>query len=73
MNKQREVVYHRRELLSPEPLKEDVIDMCEAVIEEIVAAHCDPEVEPENWDWAEIDNGFSSSSVSARTSRKRST
>ncbi|HXN84483.1 MAG TPA: preprotein translocase subunit SecA [Candidatus Binataceae bacterium] len=59
MNKQREVVYHRRrELLSPEPLKQDVIDMCEAMIEEIVAAHCDLEADPENWDWAEMENAF---------------
>jgi preprotein translocase subunit SecA len=59
MNKQREVVYHRRrELLSPEPLKQDVLDMCEAVIEEIVAAHCNPEIDPEEWDWTEIENGF---------------
>jgi len=59
MNKQREVVYHRRrELLSPEPLKENVLEMCEAVIEEIVQAHCDPEQDPENWNWAEIENAF---------------
>ena len=59
MNKQREVVYHRRrELLSPQPLKEDVLEMCEAAIEEIVAAHCDVEKDPESWDWAEIENAF---------------
>src|ERR1700722_1150825 len=59
MNKQREVVYHRRrELLSPEPLKDDVLDMCEATIEEIVAAHCDVEKDPEQWDWPEIENAF---------------
>src|SRR5579872_1041707 len=59
MNKQREVVYHRRrELLSPEPLKDDVLGMCEAVIEEIVAAHCDLEKDTEHWDWSEIENAF---------------
>ena len=36
MNKQREVVYHRRrELLSGASLKADVLDMCDALIEEI--------------------------------------
>ena len=36
MNKQREVVYHRRrELLSGASLKDDVLDMCDALIEEI--------------------------------------
>jgi preprotein translocase subunit SecA len=59
MNKQREVVYHRRrELLSPEPLKEDVLGMCDAAIEEIVAAHCDAEKDPQDWDWPEIENAF---------------
>ncbi len=38
MNKQREVVYHRRrELLSGASLKDDVLDMCDALIEEIAA------------------------------------
>ena len=59
MNKQREVVYHRRrELLSPQPLKDDVIEMCEASIEEIIEAHCDVEKDPEQWDWDEIENAF---------------
>ncbi len=53
MNKQREVVYHRRrELLSPQPLKDDVLEMCEAAIEEIAEAHCDADIDTENWDWA---------------------
>ncbi len=59
MNKQREVVYHRRrELLSPEPLKDDILDMCEAVIEGIVQAHCDPELDAESWDWKAIEDAF---------------
>jgi preprotein translocase subunit SecA len=59
MNKQREVVYHRRrELLSPQPLKDDVLEMCEAAIEEIIAAHCDVEKDPDQWDWPEIENAF---------------
>ena len=44
MNKQREVVYHRRrELLSGASLKDDVLDMCDALIEEIAAAHANNE------------------------------
>ena len=40
MNHQREVVYHRRkELLSGAPIKDDIVDMCDALIEEIVKAH----------------------------------
>ncbi|HYB91770.1 MAG TPA: preprotein translocase subunit SecA [Candidatus Binataceae bacterium] len=59
MNKQREVVYaRRRELLSGTPLKEDVLDMSDAVSEEIVDAHCDREVDPKEWDWKKIDDAF---------------
>jgi preprotein translocase subunit SecA len=59
MNKQREVVYHRRrELLSGTSLKDDVLDMCEALIEEIAAAHADSEVDPAQWDWKAIDDAF---------------
>src|SRR6202040_4128839 len=37
MNRQREVVYHRRkELLSGAPIKDDIVDMCDALIEKIV-------------------------------------
>src|SRR6202047_1769184 len=40
MNRQREVVYHRRkELLSGAPIKDDVVDMCDALIEEVVKVH----------------------------------
>ncbi|MGB8411299.1 MAG: preprotein translocase subunit SecA [Candidatus Binatus sp.] len=59
MNKQREVVYHRRrELLSGASLKDDVLDMCEALIEEIAGAHADSEVDPAQWDWKAIDDAF---------------
>ena len=59
MNMQREVVYHRRrELLSPEPLKEDILEMCDAAVETIADVHCDAEVEPERWDWKAIDDAF---------------
>ena len=59
MNKQREVVYHRRrELLSGASLKDDVLDMCNALIEEIAAAHANSEVDPAQWDWKAIDDAF---------------
>jgi len=59
MNKQREVVYHRRrELLGGASLKDDVLDMCDALVEEIAAAHADNEVEPAQWDWKAIDDAF---------------
>ena len=59
MNKQREVVYHRRrELLSGASLKDDVLDMCDALIEEIAGAHGDDEIDPAEWDWKAIDDAF---------------
>ncbi|HJU10586.1 MAG TPA: SEC-C metal-binding domain-containing protein, partial [Candidatus Binataceae bacterium] len=59
MNKQREVVYHRRrELLGGATLKEDVLDMCDELIDGIVAAHADAEKDAAEWDWKEIDEAF---------------
>ncbi len=59
MNKQREVVYHRRrELLGDTPLRDDILEMSEEVIEGIVDAHCDPEVDPAQWDWKAIEDAF---------------
>ncbi|HEX9501310.1 MAG TPA: preprotein translocase subunit SecA, partial [Thermoanaerobaculia bacterium] len=59
MNKQREVVYHRRrELLSGVSLKDDVLDMCDALIEDIAAAHASNEIETKEWDWKQIDDAF---------------
>src|SRR5579862_9458571 len=59
MNKQREVVYHRRrELLSGASLKDDVLDMCDALIEEIAEAHGSNEIDPAEWDWKAIDDAF---------------
>jgi preprotein translocase subunit SecA len=59
MNKQREVVYHRRrELLSGASLKADVLDMCDALVEEIAAAHASNEIDPVEWDWKAIDDAF---------------
>ncbi len=59
MNKQREVVYHRRrELLSGAPLKEDLLDMCRELIEAIVAVHTDNERDPSEWEWKAIEDAF---------------
>jgi preprotein translocase subunit SecA len=59
MNKQREVVYHRRrELLGGATLKEDILDMCDELVAGIVAAHADPEKDAADWDWKEIEEAF---------------
>jgi preprotein translocase subunit SecA len=59
MNKQREVVYHRRrELLSGATLKEDILDMCDELVEGIATAHADPEKDAADWDWKEIEEAF---------------
>jgi preprotein translocase subunit SecA len=59
MNKQREVVYHRRrELLGEAPLKDDILDMCDALVEAIVEAHGDREADPDQWDWKAIEDAF---------------
>src|SRR6516164_1468282 len=59
MNKQREVIYaRRRELLSGAPLKNDVFDMCDQLIEEIAEAHADSEVDPKDWQWKAIDEAL---------------
>ncbi|HUY26124.1 MAG TPA: preprotein translocase subunit SecA [Candidatus Binataceae bacterium] len=59
MNKQREVIYGRRkELLSGAPLKDDVLDMSDQLVEEIAAAHCDTERDPKDWEWKAIDDAF---------------
>ena len=59
MNKQREVVYHRRrELLGGTALKEDIGEMCNELIASIVGAHTDPEADATEWDWKEIEEAF---------------
>jgi len=59
MNRQREVVYHRRrELLSDVPLKEDILDMCDELVEGIIVVHADPERDESEWEWKEIEDGF---------------
>ncbi|HEV3112162.1 MAG TPA: preprotein translocase subunit SecA [Candidatus Binataceae bacterium] len=59
MNKQREVIYHRRrELLGSESLKDDVLDMCDELIENIVGAHIESDATPEEWDWKALEDAF---------------
>jgi preprotein translocase subunit SecA len=59
MNKQREVVYHRRrEILSGAVLKEDILEMCDELAEGIVGVHADPEKDSADWDWKEIEEAF---------------
>jgi preprotein translocase subunit SecA len=59
MNKQREVVYHRRrDLLSGKSLKDDVLDMCDGAAEEIAIAHGDADKDPKDWDWKAIDDAI---------------
>jgi preprotein translocase subunit SecA len=53
------VVYHRRkELLSGAPLKDDVIEMCDELIEGIVLPHAEADSDPAEWEWKEIEDGF---------------
>ncbi len=59
MNKQREVVYHRRkELLGDVPFKDEVLDMCDQMVEEIVAAHIEDDAPPEEWNWKALEDAF---------------
>jgi preprotein translocase subunit SecA len=59
MNKQREVVYHRRrELLSGEPLKEDILELSDELVEAIAEAHADKESDHADWGWKEIEDAF---------------
>jgi len=59
MNRQREVVYHRRrELLSGAPLKDEILDMCDELIEGIIFPHAEADKDPADWEWKEIEDGF---------------
>jgi preprotein translocase SecA subunit len=52
MNKQREVIYQqRRGFLAGENLKNEVLEMIEALAEETAAFCANKEVFPEEWDW----------------------
>jgi preprotein translocase subunit SecA len=59
MNRQREVVYHRRrQLLSGEPLKEEIAEMAEDQVNTIVEAHASSDKDAADWDWKEIEDAF---------------
>ncbi|MCY0898673.1 MAG: preprotein translocase subunit SecA [Firmicutes bacterium] len=51
MNLQREVVYkQRRDILTKESLREDVLHMLSQVIEDAITVHCPPQLHREEWD-----------------------
>jgi preprotein translocase SecA subunit len=57
LNKQREVIYaRRRDLLSRDDLKEDVLEVAEGIAEDLVASHADADVASEEWDWSALDD-----------------
>jgi len=57
LNKQREVIYaRRRDLLSREDLKADVLELAEGIAEDLVGSHADAETAPEEWDWKALDD-----------------
>jgi preprotein translocase subunit SecA len=59
MNRQREVVYHRRrQLLSGEPLKDEIVEMAEEQVNTIVEAHADSDKDAADWDWNQIEDAF---------------
>ncbi|MCY0885489.1 MAG: preprotein translocase subunit SecA [Firmicutes bacterium] len=50
MNLQREVVYkQRRDILTKAELREDVLAMMEAVVDDALGLYCPPSVHPEEW------------------------
>ena len=58
MNKQREVVYHRRrEALSGEGLREEVDEMVDDLSGAVVENFVDGDLVSTEWDWAAIDQG----------------
>ncbi|MCL8208153.1 MAG: preprotein translocase subunit SecA [Actinomycetia bacterium] len=52
MNAQREIVYRqRREILTKESLRDDVLHMAREVIAEAVGLYCPPNLHPEEWNY----------------------
>ncbi|KPJ73011.1 preprotein translocase subunit SecA [candidate division TA06 bacterium DG_78] len=59
MNKQREVIYKRRdEILKGENLKELAGQFFDEAIEDILLKYTDPKINPEEWDWEGIKGEF---------------
>jgi preprotein translocase subunit SecA len=51
MNLQREVIYkQRREILTKESLRDDVMHLLQGEIEAVVSAHCPANLHPDEWD-----------------------
>jgi preprotein translocase subunit SecA len=54
-NKQRTEIYSfRREILTSENLKDNIMDMVENTLDEILAVHCPENKHPEEWDMKEL-------------------
>jgi preprotein translocase subunit SecA len=59
MNKQREVVYHRRrECLAEGELRSEVLGMAAAAATDLVALHTNEEIETAEWDLAALDDAL---------------
>lgn len=59
MNKQREIIYKRRnEILKGKNLKEMAVQFFDEAIEDILLRFTDPKINPEEWDWNSIKNEF---------------
>ncbi len=59
MNKQREVVYHRRrEALGESAPREGIDEMVDDLAEGVVAEFVDHDLQPDAWDWSEIERGM---------------
>ncbi len=57
LNKQREVIYaRRRDLLSRDDLKDDVLELAQGIAEDLIAGLADAETASEEWDWKAIDD-----------------
>ncbi len=59
LNKQREVVYaRRRELLSRDDLRDEIVEMLEGVATDLVASHVSDEVPADDWDLKTLDGAL---------------
>jgi len=59
MNKQREVIYHRRrEVLKGANLKEEVLEMGQGLVEELVGRYADKDHDPSEWDLAGLNEAL---------------
>jgi preprotein translocase SecA subunit len=59
MNKQREIIYQqRRNFLSSDDLKNEVLEMIEPLVDEAVTGSVSADAEPEEWDWKGLDDAL---------------